>query len=116
MDLGLDEPSFDHSTFSRNRAWLLEHEVAGEFFRVVVQQARSMNPLSDEHFTVDGTLAEAWASRSPRKGDHQSGGCQALAGVARGRGRGDWENPKAPRMLLVLAMEIKKQLGGANAE
>jgi transposase len=62
LDLETDEASFDHSTFSRNRARLLEHEVAGEFFRAVVEQARGLNLLSDEHFTVDGTLVEAWAS------------------------------------------------------
>jgi transposase len=62
LDLGLDEPSFDHSTFSRNRARLLAHEVAGEFFRGVVEQAGSLRLLSSEHFTVDGTLIEAWAS------------------------------------------------------
>ena len=56
------EPSFDHSTFSRNRARLLEHDVAREFFTRVVAQARSLQLLSDEHFTVDGTLVEAWAS------------------------------------------------------
>ena len=47
---------------SRNRTRLLEHAVAGEFFRAVVAQARTRKPLSDEHFTVDGTLVEAWAS------------------------------------------------------
>ena len=62
VGLEMDEPSFDHSTFSRNRARLLEHEVAGEFFRAVVKQARGVKLLSDEHFTVDGTLVEAWAS------------------------------------------------------
>ena len=62
LDLEMDESSFDHSTFSRNRARLLEHEVAGEFFRAVVEQARARKLLSDEHFTVDGTLVEAWAS------------------------------------------------------
>ena len=62
LDLEADEASFDHSTFSRNRARLLEHAVAGEFFRAVVAQARGLNLLSDEHFTVDGTLVEAWAS------------------------------------------------------
>lgn len=62
LDLEADEPSFDHSTFSRNRARLLEHTVADEFFRAVVAQARGLNLLSDEHFTVDGTLVEAWAS------------------------------------------------------
>jgi len=62
LDLEMDEPSFDHSTFSRNRARLLAHEVAGEFFRGVVEQARALRLLSSEHFTVDGTLIEAWAS------------------------------------------------------
>jgi transposase len=62
LELEMDEPSFDHSTFSRNRARLLEHEAAGEFFRAVVEQARALKLLSDEHFTVDGTLVEAWAS------------------------------------------------------
>ncbi len=62
LDLEMDQASFDHSTFSRNRARLLEHQVAGEFFRAVVEQARSLKLLSDEHFTVDGTLIEAWAS------------------------------------------------------
>jgi transposase len=62
LDMAADEASFDHSTFSRNRARLLEHAVADEFFRAVVAQARGLNLLSDEHFTVDGSLVEAWAS------------------------------------------------------
>ena len=62
LDLNWDEPGFDHSTFSRNRARLLEHDVAGEFFRTVVAEARELKLTSDEHFTVDGTLIEAWAS------------------------------------------------------
>jgi transposase len=62
LDLELDEPSFDHSSFSANRTRLLEHEVASEFFFGVVEQARTLGLLSSEHFTVDGTLIEAWAS------------------------------------------------------
>jgi len=62
LDMEADEASFDHSTFSRNRARLLAHEIAGEFFRGVVAQAGALRLLSDEHFTVDGTLVEAWAS------------------------------------------------------
>jgi transposase len=73
LDMEMDEPSFDHSTFSRNRARLLEHEVAGEFFRAVVEQARALKLLSDEHFTVDGTLIEAWASlKSFKRKDEKS--------------------------------------------
>ena len=62
LDMNWDEPGFDHSTFSRNRTGLLEHDVAGEFFRTVVAEARELKLTSDEHFTVDGTLIEAWAS------------------------------------------------------
>src|SRR6266446_5620023 len=62
LDLNWDEPGFDHSSFSRNRGRLLEHDVAGEFFRTVVAEARELKLTSDEHFTVDGTLIEAWAS------------------------------------------------------
>ncbi|HKM80539.1 MAG TPA: IS5 family transposase [Candidatus Acidoferrum sp.] len=62
LDLNWDEPGFDHSSFSRNRARLLEHDVAGEFFRTVVAEARELRLTSDEYFTVDGTLIEAWAS------------------------------------------------------
>ena len=62
LDMELDEPSFDHSSFTTNRKRLLEREVAGEFFRHVVAQAQALELLSNEHFTVDGTLIEAWAS------------------------------------------------------
>jgi transposase len=62
--LGMDmvEPSFDASTFSKNRQRLMAHAVAQEFFRRVVDQARAASLMSAEHFTVDGTLIEAWAS------------------------------------------------------
>src|SRR5260370_14327648 len=60
LAMDVAEPSFDHSTFSRNRARLLEHEVAREIFTRVVAQARSLQLLSDQHFTVDGTLVRAW--------------------------------------------------------
>jgi transposase len=74
LDMQWDEPGFDHSSFTRNRARLLEHDVAGEFFRRVVEQARTLKLTSDEHFTVDGTLIEAWASlKSLRpKGEERS--------------------------------------------
>jgi transposase len=62
LDMEVDEAGFDHSTFSRNRQRLLAHDVAGEFFAGVVAQAGALRLLSDEHFTVDGTLVEAWAS------------------------------------------------------
>jgi transposase len=62
--LGMDlvEPSFDPTSFTKNRQRLLKHAVAREFFDIVVWQAQARRLLSDEHFTVDGTLIEAAAS------------------------------------------------------
>lgn len=60
LEMDAAEPGFDHSSFSRNRR--LERDVAHDFFACVVAQARNLKLLSDEHFTVDGTLVEAWAS------------------------------------------------------
>jgi transposase len=62
LDMSMEERSFDHSTFSKNRARLIEHDIAQEFFAGVIREARSQRLLSDEHFTVDGTLIESWAS------------------------------------------------------
>ena len=62
LDMNLMEPSFDPSTFTKNRTRLVEHEVASRFFAAVVGQAKTKGLLSDEHFTVDGTLIEAAAS------------------------------------------------------
>jgi transposase len=62
LDMDLEESSFDASTFSKNRERLLEHEVSRRFFDQVVKIARREGLLSDDHFTVDGTLIEAWAS------------------------------------------------------
>ena len=74
LDMNMEEPSFDHSTFSKNRERLIAHEVAKEFFLTVVAQARATGLMSDEHFTVDGTLIEAWASlKSFRKKDEKPG-------------------------------------------
>ena len=62
LDMSLMEPSFDQSTFSKNRGRLLQQQVALQFFDTVVRQADALGLLSDEHFTVDGTLIEAAAS------------------------------------------------------
>lgn len=62
VGLNILDPVFDHSTFSKNRDRLLEHDVAGAFFGAVRSEARRRHLLSSEHFTVDGTLLEAWAS------------------------------------------------------
>lgn len=62
--LGMDmsTPGFDRTVFSKNRARLLEHDTAKEFLVTVVELAGERDLLSDEHFTVDGTLIESWAS------------------------------------------------------
>jgi transposase len=62
VGLGMDEPIWSPTTFSKNRDRLLRGDVAAAFFDAVVAQARTADLLSDEHFTVDGTLLEAWAS------------------------------------------------------
>jgi len=62
VGLNLDDPVWDATTFTKNRDRLLEAEVAKEFQMRVVKQAREQGWTSDEHFTVDGTLLEAWAS------------------------------------------------------
>jgi len=62
LDMNMEESSLDATTFTKNRDRLLEHEVAEKFFRSVVDLARTRGLLSDEHFTVDGSLIEAWAS------------------------------------------------------
>src|ERR1700723_4079738 len=62
VGLNLDDAVWDATTFTKNRARLLEAEVASEFLSRVVAQARAKGWTSDEHFTVDGTLLEAGAS------------------------------------------------------
>lgn len=62
LDLNIMDHGFDHSVFARNRERLLEADVAREFLLEIVGQARKQRLLSGEHFSVDGTLLEAWAS------------------------------------------------------
>ena len=63
VGLNLDEAVWDATTFTKNRDRLLAGDIAQEFFTAVIEQARTQGLLSDEHFTVDGTLLEAWASQ-----------------------------------------------------
>jgi transposase len=71
VGMNLDEPVWDVTVFTKNRDRLLDGDVAREFLIEVVGQAREKNLTSDEHFTVDGTLIEAWASLKSfqRKGE-----------------------------------------------
>ncbi len=72
LDMQLMEPSFDATTFTKNRERLLKHRVGQQLFDTVVGEAHARGLLSDEHFTVDGTLIEAAASLKsfrPRDGE-----------------------------------------------
>ena len=62
VGLGVDDAVWDHSTFSKNRDRLLEGDIAAKFLAAVLSQPRVKRLLSSEHFSVDGTLIEAWAS------------------------------------------------------
>ena len=62
VGLGVDDAVWDHSTFSKNRDRLLEGDVAAKLLGAVLAQPRVKRLLSTDHFSVDGTLIEAWAS------------------------------------------------------
>lgn len=78
VGMDLDEKVWAPTVFTKNRDRLLEGDVAGQFFAAVVDLARKKRLLSDEHFTVDGTMIEAWAGQKsfrrkdgkPPKGPH----------------------------------------------
>jgi transposase len=79
VGIGVDDPAWDHSVFSKNRDRLLEGDIAAKFMRAVLAQPRVNRLLSSDHFSVDGTLIEAWASMKsvkPKTGedDPPSGG------------------------------------------
>ena len=63
VGLGMDEAAWDPTVFTKNRDRLLQGEVSQRLLAAVVEQARAQSLLSEEHFTVDGTLLEAWANR-----------------------------------------------------
>jgi IS5 family transposase len=67
VGLNMDDPVWDVTVFTKNRERFLDGEIAEKFFAAVVDQAREAGLLSDEHFTVDGTLIEAWASHKSFK-------------------------------------------------
>src|SRR4030088_3009272 len=62
IGLSMDEPIWSPTTFSKNRDRLVQGDIPSAFFDAVLDQARAAALLSDEHFTVDGTVLEAWAS------------------------------------------------------
>jgi len=74
VGMNLDEPVWDVTVFTKNRNRLLEGDVAREFLGEVLSQAQAHGLTSDEHFTVDGTLIEAWASlKSFQRRDQKDG-------------------------------------------
>src|ERR1700758_1117132 len=86
VGIGVDEPAWDHSVFSKNRDRLLACEIAARFLAAVLAQPRVKKLLSTEHFSVDGTLIEAWASMKsfkpkdpPEGGTPKEGGRNAPA-------------------------------------
>lgn len=77
VGLGLDDAVWDHSTFSKNRDRLLAGEIAGRFLDAVLAQPRVKRLMSSDHFSVDGTLIQAWASLKsvkPKDGAEPDGG------------------------------------------
>jgi IS5 family transposase len=74
VGLGVDDAAWDHSSFSKNRDRLLEGEIAAKFLAAVTAQPQVKRLLSSDHFSVDGTLLEAWASiKSFRRKDGGDG-------------------------------------------
>jgi transposase len=72
VGLGIEDPVWDVTVFTKNRDRLLDGDIAAKFFQAVLDQPEVRALLSDEHFTVDGTLIEAWASLKsfkPKDGD-----------------------------------------------
>ncbi|MCP5029610.1 MAG: IS5 family transposase, partial [Actinomycetia bacterium] len=72
LDMAIDDRAFDATTFTKNRQRLLDHEIADVFFAAVVHQAKLRRYTSSEHFSVDGTLLQAWASNKSFKPNDRS--------------------------------------------
>jgi transposase len=84
VGLAMDAPIWDATVFTKNRDRFLEGEIAGQFFEAVLGQPEVRGLLSDDHFSVDGTLIEAWASMKSFKPKAEAGG-EPPAGAGGGR-------------------------------
>ena len=73
VGLNMDDPVWDPTVFTKNRERLLEGDVAKAFFEQVLELAQQRELLSDEHFTVDGTLIEAWAGHEELQAEGRAG-------------------------------------------
>jgi transposase len=83
VGLGIDDAVWDHSVFSKNRDRLLEGDVAAKFMAAVLMQPNVKQLLSTDHFSVDGTLVEAWASMKSLKPKKAAGGSEPPASGGR---------------------------------
>jgi transposase len=83
VGLSMDDPIWDVTVFTKNRDRLLNQDIARSFFRRVVERAQAL--MSDEHFTVDGTLIEAWASQ--KSFQRKAGGTDGDGSDFRGQAR-----------------------------
>jgi transposase len=83
VGLGIDDAVWDHSVFSKNRDRLLEGDVAAKFMAAVLMQPKVKQLLSTDHFSVDGTLVEAWASMKSLKPKKDAGGSEPPASGGR---------------------------------
>lgn len=101
LDMDMTSRVFDVTVFTKNRDRLLTHDACGEFFRQIVEQARSAGLLSAEHFSVDGTLIEAWASMKsfvPKEDsvsdddDDAPKGKGGKTAIKKGKGRNAWKS------------------------
>jgi transposase len=81
VGLSANEPVWHPTVFTKNRDRLLEDTVAEEFFSLIVNQARQKRLLSDEHFTVDGTLVEAWAGQKSFQAKKESSATNENGGI-----------------------------------
>ena len=80
VGIGVDDAVWDHSVFSKNRDRLLEGDIATKFLAAVLAQPKVKSLLSSDHFSVDGTLVEAWASMKSVKPKNDSGEPPAQGG------------------------------------
>lgn len=99
VGLSMDAPVWDASTFSKNRDRLLEGDVARRFLAAIVEQPRVKALMSDEHFSVDGTLIQAWASHKSFQPKAETASDRAAEPPAGGGGAGrnaerDWRGQK----------------------
>jgi transposase len=85
VGLAMDAPIWDTTVFTKNRDRFLEGEIAARFFQAVLGQPEVRALLSDEHFSVDGTLIEAWASMKSFKPKDEAGGGPAAGDAGGGR-------------------------------